>query len=151
MSDFPLLRQHTKNIPGTPPQSKKRERPETPGTILKDEHGNDVPNPKLEKQHKKFDEWQRDNKKYKMVPFLEKLFDKDGNIFYEPSQENMKFILVQMTIQDIQLGKQAYNFEGKIKDSNKISLEKEGGNKRKTSRKRRSSKRKHKKSIKKHK
>lgn len=127
---------------GTPTKN-KRERPETPSTVLVDENGNDIVNEEEKGKRQKYNEWQRENSKYSLVPFMEKLFDKDGNVFYEPTKENMKFILVPMSSQDIQLGKQAYNFKGVKMESNNLF---KGGKKRRT--KRNPIKRKHKKSMK---
>ena len=131
---------------GTPNKNKRArpETPPTPDTVIVDVNGNDIENEVNKVNREKYDEWQRENIKYSRVPFMEKLFDKDGNVYYEPTKENMKFILVPMSSQDIQSRrKQAYNFKGKKMESNNLF---KGGNKRRT--KRKPKKRKHKKSMK---
>jgi len=128
------------------PNEKKRARPETPSTVIVDENGEDIVNEEDEGKRQEYNEWQRENSKYSLVPFMKKLFDKDGNVIYEPTKKNQKFILVPMSWQDIQLGKQAYNFKGVKMESNNLF---KGGKKRRT--KRNPKKRKHKKSMKRYK
>lgn len=109
--------------------------PETPSTVLVDDEGDTIPGQEEKmKQHELYNKM----RKYKMVPYnvssyLEDVYVKQPDGTFEPlSIKGKTFILKTMSKDDFYHGIQAYDYQGKKKDSDNLF---QGGKKRRTRKK----------------
>lgn len=109
--------------------------PDTPSTVLLDDDGETIPGQEEKiKQHELYNKM----RKYKMVPYnvsryLEDVFVKKPDGTFEPlSIKGETFMLKTMSKDDFYHGIQAYDYQGKKKDSDNLF---QGGKKRRTRKK----------------
>lgn len=147
-----LRRQDTTMSMNDSPENKKRKRsseqgsipktpdtlittPDTPSTVLLDDDGETIPGQEEKiKQHELYNKM----RKYKMVPYnvsryLEDVFVKKPDGTFEPlSIKGETFLLKTMSKDDFYHGIQAYDYQGKKKESDNLF---QGGKKRRTRKK----------------
>ena len=127
------LSSHQGSIPKTPDTLITT--PDTPSTVLLDDEGETIPGQEEKiKQHELYNKM----RKYKMVPYnvsryLEDVFVKKPDGTFEPlSIKGETFMLKTMSKDDFYHGIQAYDYQGKKKESDNLF---QGGKKRRTRKK----------------